>query len=297
MADRILPYDTVLSGDKTLEVDSTQALRITGIGTDSTSTVTPEIDGNDLGAITDTVAGLHPDNTQEDGLLRLGNPPQAQTSPGVEDSPAMEAYGPNLYYYVPPDGRLTLDGGSADNVRLQGHRLDGVSGRFEASSDETRYTEQGNYHYTFEEGSVDVAEPISDGQVETVHTISPATDERTEVVGPQGMSQTSGGDLSFTEGDVDVLYEVDGQRYPGQFNDDEGLLVDFTTMPRPPTDTTDQVPFVYDHYGPSMQPLTVQGDQNLDVNIRNTSGGALDSSTSDTSTVTYTAEVVFDDRR
>jgi len=297
MADRILPYDEMVPADTTLEVDSTQALRITAIGTDSTSTVTPEVDGNDLGPINSTVAGLHPDGSTEQGLLTLATPPGAEGEPEVEDSPAHGGYGPGLYYYVPPDGRLNLDGSSSDTVRLQGHRLDGVSSRFEAGSDETRYDEQGAYHYTFEEGSVDVSEPISDEQQATVHTVSPATDERIELVGPQGLSQSSGGDLSFAEGDVSVLYELDGQRLPGQFNDDTGLLIDFTVMPRPPTDGTDQVPFVYNKYGPSAKPLTVMGDQELDVNIRNTSGGALDSSSSNTSTVTYTAEVVFDERR
>jgi hypothetical protein len=297
MADRTLPYDEMVPADATLEVDSTQALRITAIGTDSTATVTPEVDGNDLGPINSTVGGLHPDGSTEQGLLTLATPPGAEAEPEVEDSPAHGGYGPGLYYYVPPDGRLNLDGSSSDTVRLQGHRLDGVSSRFEAGSDETRYDEQGAYHYTFEEGSVDVSEPISDEQQATVHTVSPATDERIELVGPQGLSQTSGGDLSFSEGDVSVLYEMDGQRLPGQFNDDEGLLIDFTVMPRPPTDGTDQVPFVYNKYGPSMKPLTVMGDQELDVNIRNTSGGALDSSSSNTSTITYTAEVVFDERR
>jgi hypothetical protein len=297
MADRTLPFDTVVPGDTTVDVDSTQAIRITGIGTDSSSTLTPEVNGDDLGSIVTEIGGLHPDADKENGLLNLGTPPNAQDDPMVPESPAMGSYGPNLYYYVPPDGTVSLDAGSGDNVRLQGHRLDGVDGRFEASSDETRYREQGSYHYTFEEGSVDVSEPISDNQTATVHTVSPATDERVEMVGPMMLEQTSGGDLSFSEGDVDVFFELDGQRYPGQFNDDTLLLLDFTTMPRPPTDGTDQVPFIWDHYGPSDRPLAVQGDQDLDINIRNTSGGALDSSSSNTSTVTFTGEVVFDDRR
>lgn len=297
MADRILPYDTMVPADTTLDLDSTQALRITAIGTDATSTVTPEVNGDDLGAINTTVGDIHPSATAEQGLLTLGTPPNAQEDPMDEDSASHGSYGPNLYYYLPPDATFTLDGGSSDLVRLQGHRLDGVDGRFEASSDETRYREQGSYHYTFEEGSVDVSEPISDGQTATVHTVSPATDERISMVGPMGLSQTSGGDLSFAEGDVDVFFELDGQRYPGQFNDDTGLLLDFTTLPRPADDSTEQVPFVWDTYGPSAQPLTVDGDRDLDINIRNTSGGALDSSTSNTSTVTFTGEVVFDDRR
>jgi hypothetical protein len=297
MADRILPYDEMVPADTTFEVDSTQAIRITALGTDASGTVTPEVDGNDLGPINSTVGALHPSATDEQGLLTLATPPGAEEDPEIEDSPAHGGYGPGLYYYIPPDGRINLDGSSSDTVRLQGHRLDGISERFEAGSDETRYDEQGSYHYTFEEGSVDVNEPISDEQQATVHTVSPATDERIELVGPQGISQSSGGDLSFDEGEVSVFYELDGQRLPGQFNDDTALLLDFTVMPRPATDSTDQVPFVYGKYGPTAKPLTVMGDQELDVNIRNTSGGSLDSSSSDTSTITYTAEVVFDDRR
>lgn len=297
MADRILPLDEILDGDSSVQIDSTQALRITALGTDRGTALTPKIDGNELGAIVSTVGALHPTGTAEQGLLTLGTPPGAQEDPEVEDSPHHGAYGPNLYYFVPPDGRLEFDGDAADNVRIQGHRLDGVDGRFPASSDETRYREQGAYHYTFEEGDVDISEPISDGQEATVHTISPATDERVEVVGPQMVSQSSGGDLSFGEGEVAVFYDLDGQRFPGQFNDDSLLTVDFQVMERPPTDSTDQVPFVYDHYGPSMMPLAVAGDQDLDVKIRNTSGGALDSSSSNTTTVTYTAEVTFDERR
>jgi hypothetical protein len=297
MADRVLPLDVIVNGDTSVQIDSTQALRITAIGTDSGTAITPSIDGNELGSVVQEIGALNPEGTQEQGLLTLGMPPGAMEEPEVEDSPAHGSYGPNLYYYVPPDGRLTLDGAAGDNVRLQGHRLDGVSDRFEAGSDETRYREQGSYHYDFVEGTVDLSEPIADGATATINTISPATDERIELVGPQGVSQTSGGDLSFSAGDASVFYELDGQRFPGQFADDEIFLVDFKAMPRPPTDTTDQVPFVFGKYGTSMQPLTVQGDQDLDVRFRNVSGGALDSSSSDTTTLTHTAEVVFDDRR
>jgi len=297
MADRVLPLDTILDGNDSIQIDSTQALRITAIGTDSGSAITPAVNGNDLGPIVKETGNVHVTGSHEQGLQVLGTPPNAQDDPAVEDSPSMGAYGPNLYYYLPPDADITLDGASGDSVRLQGQRLDGVSSRFESSADETRFREQGDYHYTFEEGDVDVSEPIGDGQTETVHSISPATDETIEVVGVQGMSHSSGGDLSIGDDQIGVFYELDGQRMPGQFADDELFLVDFENMPRPPTDSTDQVPFVYDHYGPSMQPLRVAGDQDLDVNIRNVSGGSLDSSSSNTSTFTYTASVVFDDRR
>lgn len=296
MADRVLPLDTFVDGDESIDLDATQALRITAIGTDRGTALTPSINGDDLGAIVTEIGDIHPRNTAEQGLLRLGTPPNAQEDPMVEDNPAMGAYGPNLYYYVPPDGTISFDGASGDLVRLQGQRLDGVASRFETSADETRFNEQGEHHYTFEEGSVDVSETIADNTTATMHTISPATDERVQVVGPQMTSQTSTGSYSTTDDEVGVFWELDGQRFPGQFANDELFLVDFENMPRPPDDTTDQVPFVWGAYGPSMQPLTVQGDQDLDINIRNVSGGSLGNA-GDTSTFTYTSQVVFDERR
>jgi hypothetical protein len=295
MADRVLPFDEIVPGDVSLQIDSTQALRITAIGTDSGTPITPSVNGDKLGSVVTEVGDTAVTGTSEQGLLTLGTPPGAMDQPMIEDSPAHGAYGPNLYYYVPPDARLSLDGASGDNVRLQGHRLDGVSGRFEGSADETRFREQGSYHYTFEEGTTTIQETFADGGTATVHTISPATDERIELVGPQMIAETTGS-LDADPGDVGVFYDLEGQRYPGQFADDELFLVDFEVMPRPADDSTEQVPFVYGKYGPSMSPLTVQGDQDLDIKVRNTSGGALGTN-AETTDVTYTAEVVFDERR
>lgn len=296
MADRVLPLDTFVDGDTTTTIDSTQALRITGIGTDSGSAITPSVNGDNLGAIITEVGDIHPRNTAEQGLLQLGTPPGAQDSPYIEGSPNQPAYGPNLYYYVPPDGTLSFDGASGDEIRLQGQRLDGVESRFPSSADETRFSEQGEYHYTFEEGTGTFGSTFNDGATETVHTISPATDEEVRVVGPQMIAQTTN---SYTS-DPDVFgvfYDMDGQRLPGQFADDALFLVDFQNLPRPPDDTDDQVPFVFDNYGPSMQPLRVLGDQDLDIKIRNVSGSNQTEGSGSDVTFTYTSQVVFDERR
>lgn len=296
MADRVLPLDTFVAGDADIQIDSTQALRITAIGTDSGSSITPSIDGNALGSIVTEVGDIHPRNTAEQGLLNLGMPPGAADEVEYPYGPNAGAYGPNLYYYVPPDGNISLDGASGDHVRLQGQRLDGVSSRFESSSDETRYREQGSYHYTFEEGSVNAGSSISDGGTEVIHTISPASDERVMVTGPQMVAQTSN---NFTTDDdvLSVFWELEGQRYPGQFEDDALFMIDIQNMPRPADDTDDAVPFVYGNYGPSMQPLTVQGDQDLDIKLRNTSGSTQNEGSGSDVVITYTAEVVFDERR
>lgn len=295
MADRILPLDTFVDGDASVTIDSTQALRITAIGTDRGTSLTPEVNGDDLGAVVTEIGDIHPRNTAEQGLLQLGTPPSADTDVVYPYGPNRQPYGPDLYYYVPPDATLSFDGASGDLIRLQGQRIDGVTGRFETSADQTRFEQQGEYHYTFEEGTVSVSEQFSDGDTATVHTVSPATDEKIDVVGPQMLEQTSGS-LTSSNDEVGVFWELDGQRFPSQFADDELFMVDFQNMERPADDTADAVPFVWQNYGPSMQPLSVQGDQDLDVNIRNVSGGALGSG-GESTTFTYTAQVVFDERR
>lgn len=295
MVDRVLPFDDFVAGDLSQDLDATQALRITGIGTDRGTALTPEVNGDDLGAIVTEVGDIHPRNTAEQGLLQLGTPPDAEEDVVYPYGPNRAPYGPNLYYYVPPDATLTFDGASGDNVRLQGQRLDGVDSRFPTSADETRFEQQGEYHYTFEEGTVTISEQFADADTATIHTISPATDETVDVVGPQMVGETSGS-LGGSEGDLGIFYDLDGQRMPGQFADDALHLIDFQNMPRPADDTSDQVPFVWDAYGPSMRPLRVLGDQDLDVNVRNVSGGALGTG-GETTDITYTSLVVFDERR
>lgn len=272
MADRILPFDTTVAGNVSVDVDSTQALRIRAIGTDRSSSITPEINGDDLGAIVDTVADIHWLGANEQGPLELGD----------------------LYYYAPPDSTFELNGASGDIVRLRGERVDGVAGRFEAGADETRFNEQGEYHWTFEEGSVDIAEAITDGQVETMHTIAPATDETVTVSGLQ-MAEFTTSSFTTAEDQFDVLWEMDGQRWPGQFNDDTMLSVDILNMPRPPTDTTEQRGFSWDLFDTSADPLMVAPDRELEIQVRNTSGGSIGTG-GNTATATFTAGVIFDER-
>jgi len=269
-----LPLDVKVDGDTEVQTNSTQALRIKAIGTDSTSAITPSIQGNEVGAIVTEIGDTTVSANSEQGLLDLRD----------------------LYYYVPPDTTISFDGSSGDTVRLQGQRLDNVDSDFVNSTDQTRFNEQGQYHYTFEEGAVSVSEQIADEDTFTVHTVNPATDEQITMAGIMSISQSSSGSYSTSEDEIGVFFDFDGQRLPSQFADDSLFLIDFTNMPRPPTDTTDQIPFVWDNYDASPSPLTVMGDQRFDVKIRNISGGALGNG-GDTSTFTFTGAVIFDERR
>lgn len=270
MADAVLDWDTFVAGDATITTGPQEAYRIRAIGTDKAATLTPSIDGNDLGAIRTEVGDIHPRDNAEQGLLHL------------ED----------LYYYMPPETTLNFDGASGDLVRLQGEAIDAPSGRFETSADETRFNEQGEHHKTFVQGSVDVSETIGDNATFNPFTLTPATDERYVFDGIHMVEQTSTGSLSVAEGDVAYLFDFDGQQRPSQFADDELVGLDHTTLPRPPTDTTDQQGFYYGMDAPSVEPFTVSGDRTFRVIGRNVSGGSLGNA-GDTSTFTYTAAVTF----
>jgi hypothetical protein len=270
MADAILDWDTFVDGDASITTGPQEAYRIKAIGTDKAGSLTPRIDGNDLGAIRTEVGDLHYEASSEQGPLELMD----------------------LYYYMPPETTITFDGAASDTVRLLGEAIDSPAGRFESSADETRFSEQGEYHRTFVQGSVDVSETIADNETFTVFTLTPNTDERFEFDGLHMTSQTSTGAFSVSEGDIAYLTDFDGQQRPSQFKDDSIVGLDHTSLPRPPTDTTEQMGFEYGDMAPNVSPFTVSGDRTFRFIGRNTSGGALGNG-GDTSTFVYTAEVVF----
>lgn len=270
MADAILDWDTFVPGDATITTGPQEAYRIRYIGTDKAGAITPTVDGNQTGAIRTEFASLFVTDSTEQGPLDLEE----------------------LYYYLPPETTLSFDGASSDTVRLIGEAIDSPSGRFEGSGDETRFQEQGEYYYTFTQGSVDVSETIADNQEFTIHTLTPATDERFEFEDLHLVSQSSTGTYSTTAGEVVLLFDFDGQQRPSQFQDDEIVGLDITSLPRPPTATTNAEGFVYGDDAPNVSGFNLSGDRTLQVVGRNTSGGALGNA-GDTSTFTYTASVRF----
>jgi len=270
MADAILDWDTFVDGNASITTGPQEAYRIRAIGTDKSGSITPRIDGNDLGAIRTEVGSLHYVGTSEQGPLELDD----------------------LFYYMPPETTLTFDGSASDTVRLIGEAIDSPSGRFESSGDETRFSEQGEHHKTYVQGSVDVSEKIADNDTFTLLTLTPNTDERYEFDGLHMTSQSSTGAYSTSEGEIAYVTDMDGQQRPSQFADDAIVGIDHEVLPRPPSDTTEQVGYVYGHMAPNVSPFTVSGDRTFRFIGRNVSGGALGNA-GKTATFTYTAEVTF----
>jgi hypothetical protein len=88
------------------------------------------------------------------------------------------------------------------------------------------------------------------------------------------------------------LFDFDGQRRPSQFKDDEIVGVDVESLPQPPNDTDNQMPFIYGKMDSNVQPFTISGDQTYEAVIRNVSGGSIGSS-GNTLTLDYIAGVEF----
>ena len=80
MADAILDWASYVTGDSSITTGPQEAYRIKAIGTDSSTAITPSINGNELGSIKTDIAALHPTGTTEHGALPVRN----------------------LYYYIPP---------------------------------------------------------------------------------------------------------------------------------------------------------------------------------------------------
>jgi hypothetical protein len=255
MADAILDWSAFVDGDAEIVTGPQEAYRIKELGTDKTNSITPTISGNTLGSIRQEVAALQYTGTTEHGPLELEE----------------------LYYYIPPETKLSLDGASGDTVHIGGEAIDSPSGRFESSADETRFNQQGDYHYTFVQGSIDVSEPLSDQQEVVPLTLTPATDERFTFDQLHSVGVSSDGATTTSEGDLALLFDFDGQRRPSQFKDDEIVGVDVESLPQPPNDTDNQMPFIYGKMDSNVQPFTISGDQTYEAVIRNVSGGSIGS--------------------
>lgn len=287
------PLLFVADGDASLTPSATQAWRIRAIGTDRSSQLTPSISGNDVGPIIDRIAALNQNDTNPLGPLDLQD----------------------WYYYVPPEEPLDFDGASGDHVVCIGERIDGVpSGqKFVSSADETRWNEQGQKHYTYTTGNLDITSDIADGQEDTVHTLTPATDERYTFSGVQYMEVTQS---SWTEdhATINVHWNRDGQRIPSQFNDDRTFGIDYVYMDPSQSVANETAQFIYDRYLPDklqdsnlnmsevggghnafagVPTFTLTGDETLQVKTRNVSGGTLTEGA--TTTFEYTALVRFEE--
>jgi hypothetical protein len=223
------------------------------IGTNATSATWLKIDGVDTGPIVSDIAPLHTTSSNLLGPLELGD----------------------LYYVVPPNKKFWVQGPSGAKVRIVGEIGKLAPGESMPATFASRFDNQGKIYKTYVTGSATLASAggsWSAGAETEVLSLTPRTIERylfNDVV----MALLSNNATAVSEGMVAVRFFLDG--YPLDLLTAEAgrLGIDLFSMPKPPADSTEEEPFTL-----ADRPIEVLGDHTLSVRFVNTSGAAINAS-------------------
>jgi len=244
---REFPLDLIVKQGVEYQTRDRQALIIRKLGTDGATDTHLKIDGKDLGNIKSLVAPLRVTETNLLGPLNLGD----------------------LYYVVPPEISFEVVGPTNAKMRLIGKMILLDPGVKLGAPYITRFLAQ-HYHYlTFVEGTyshgTDV-KLVKDAEVEVI-SLTPKTIEKYTF---NNVIMASVTNYTAVGGDLGLRFKIDVE-------DLEALLakplvggIDILSCPRPPADTTNQVPFSF-----APKPIVVLGDRTFRVRIRNISGADI----------------------
>jgi len=257
--------DKILDVGTTYTMEADKYLVIKAIGTDDTGKVQCYVAGNLVGEFTNIIAPLHKTSSNLLGPLQL------------ED----------LYIVVPPNKALYFDGTSGSKVRIIGWIYELGPGESVSAEHLARYSNQSKAYWTYLDDSVSVGTDValSVGQEVEVKTYSPASIEK-YIFNKIMMVGVSGG--SYSEGDLALRLYLDGKPLDHLSTSMGQLGIDVTALPRPPADSTEEIPFSL-----MEQPIELLGDHRLKVVIVNTSGGSLAPSSGSSWTFTFTAPVKY----
>jgi hypothetical protein len=260
---RALPLDKVVPAGTTYTTDKREAFIINYIGTDATADGKLKIDDKEVMTINSTVAPHRLRDENLLGPLNLGD----------------------LYLVIPPETKYLWDAASDTVVRIIGSKILFDPGETLGEPYLSRFKAQFNEHLVYVEGTyshgTDTAWPA--GEEHDVLTLQPATIEKYvfNSVLMASVDNVSGG---VSEGDWGILIYIDGQPIDYINHTGEKKGIEVLSCPRPPTDTTEEVPFSLSSY-----PIEIVGDHKIAFRAINNSGSSK-SPTSDASiTVTLTA--------
>ena len=239
------------------------------IGTDQATDTYLKIDGVDTGKITNEFAPLHRTSSNLLGPLDLGK----------------------YYYVVPPNKTFTVEGPSGAKIRAIG--LIGRLAPGEAMPAEFagRFTEQGKKYYTYIKGTATLAAAGANWNADTeteVISLTPKTIEK-YTLNNVVMAKIENYATAPSEGDVAVRFFLEGTPLDILTTDPGKKGIDIFSMPYPPADTTEEVPFCL-----SDLPIEVLGDRTLSIKVVNVSGGAIAASAGADMTATILAVVLFE---
>jgi len=256
--------DKVLTEGTTYRAPPDRGFIIRRIGTNSTAGVTLIIDGVMTGPIIGRIAPMHRTSANLAGPLDLGA----------------------LFYVVPPDKQFWIQGGGSDKVRIVGQIVRLATGEAFPADLVTRVQEQGKHYLTYDEESKlyssDYTWPAD--QAITIYSVTPLTSE-TFVY--NGRVMVEPGVSGLLDGQVGVVFKLDGAPLDVLTKDVAPLGIDALAMSRPPADTTDEEGFTLHDL-----PITVPGDHTISVDLVNNSGGNLTVAAATDQYITLVLEVV-----
>jgi len=222
---------------------------IKALATDDVAAVTSKIDDKDLTIFTNYVAPLRDINTNTFKPLDLKD----------------------LYLVVPPDTKFRFTGTAAKLVRAVGLLLRLDVGESLPSDYLSRFKAQHNHFFTDLIGSaVTQSGSLANGGEDTVQTMSPTTAEKYVLRHFLGSRETTAMNPAETEGDIDVMFYLDGNPLDIEESTEGYLGIPRIGLHIPPADTKVKTPFSLED-----APVEVIGDHTLLIKHRNVSGGAL----------------------
>jgi len=244
------PLDIILEEGKDYETGVREALVIKEVGTNSTNTATPiklKIDNKTLGALLQDLSPLSKTNDRFVPLLDLGN----------------------LFYVVPPETSIAVEGPSGLEIRCKGELIKLAIGEVLPANLLTRFAEQEKHYLTFDYAYVDWSAGYTfakDTEVDVLE-VTPKTIER-YIFAHRLMSKLTG----WTRAPHEVGLRVYLDDAPLDFLLEKTAIggFDLYNTPYPPTETTEHRLF-------TLAPLSVEvpGDHTIKFSVRNISGADI----------------------
>ena len=244
---KIVKLDMYIKEGTEYKTPERVALIVRKIGTNSTTDAYLEIERKPTGVIDADVAPLHKTSSNLLGPLDLGD----------------------LYYVIPPETPFKVVGETGCVMRLIGQKIILDPGERLGSPYMDRFERQFDHYLTKLTGTLTLAtdEAFKANEERDILTIKPSTVETYKIAGYAGVS-VSGGTVDY--GYFALVGYYNGKALDWTFINDTIKGIDVKSMPLPPSDTVEEVPFTFEDY-----PIEVKPDHELKLKIRNISGTDL----------------------
>jgi len=195
----------------------------------------------------------------------------------------------NLFYVVPPDTKFIFEAPTDTKLRIRGEVLELAPGEPMPDPLMGRFAEQGRHFFKYVQGTFSLGVDVvwADRAEYEVLTITPLTIE-TIWFNRELMCEILNLPAGVAEGDISVNVYLDNVPLPFDWAENIAPGFDFLSLPRPPAEGTNLVPFSFAEY-----PIEVKGDETISLRVRNTSGADITPPTGTSIDITITAIVDY----